>query len=124
MMLAALMKQPGLMLTEEESAKLAAAVNRVVELYDVPLLDERSRAWIGLSLVGVEVYGTRIAAAVIDAKQRPHIVTPIKPAAAQAPTPRPNGYAAQAEAHAAQAHAQTMNPADVYTEGMVINGQA
>jgi len=122
MMLAALMKQPGLMITEEESAKLAAAVNRVVELYDVPLLDERSRAWIGLSLVGVEVYGTRIAAAVIDAKQRPHIVTPIKPAAAQAATPRPNGYSTQAHAHAAQA--QPMSASDAYTEGVVINGQA
>ena len=78
-MLAALTKNPTLILTEDESAKLAAAVNRVTELYDVPLLDERSRAWIGLSLVGVEVYGTRIATAVMDARKRPHVVTPIKP---------------------------------------------
>jgi hypothetical protein len=114
MMLAALMKQPDLILTEEESAKLATAINRVVELYDVPLLDERSRAWIGLSLVGVEVYGTRIAAAVIDAKQRPRaVVTPIKPT--QPPTqPGAGANVPQGQAYSVQG----------YSEGVVINGQA
>jgi hypothetical protein len=118
MMLAALMREPSLVLTEEESAKLAAAVNRVVELYDVPLLDERSRAWIGLSLVGVEVYGTRIASAVVNARQRPRaVVTPIK-ATPPPPPPRPEGYA-----HAGT-NPQTMDPTSFYTEGTVIHGQA
>jgi hypothetical protein len=78
MMLAAFTHEPTFAITEEESKKLAAGITRVVELYDVPMLDERSKAWIGLGLVGVEVYGTRIAAAAMDRKRRPHIVTPIK----------------------------------------------
>ena len=111
MMLAALTKQPSLVLTEDESEKLGNAINRVVELYDVPLLDERSRAWIGLSLVSVEVYGTRIAAAVVEAKKRPHVVTPIK----QAQQPR--------QTHPDPA-APPIMPIDAYNEGIVINGQS
>jgi hypothetical protein len=112
MMLAALTKQPNLILTEEESAKLAAAVNRVVELYDVPLLDDRSRAWIGLSLVGVEVYGTRFAAAIFEAasKRRPQVV-PIKQATAP---PQANP----------QPSAQPIDTFEAYAGGTVINGQA
>lgn len=86
-MLAAFLKQPNFEITEEESKKLAAAITKVSELYDVPMLDERSKAWLGLGMVGVEVYGTRLAAAVIDARKRPHVVTPIKPAAAAEPRP-------------------------------------
>lgn len=71
MMLAALTKQPSLVLTEEESEKLAKAINRVMELYETPLLDEKSRAWLSLSMVGVEVYGTRLATAVIERKKQP-----------------------------------------------------
>ena len=81
-MLAAFLKQPTFQITEEESAALAAAITRVSELYEVPMLDERSKAWLGLGMVGVQVYGTRLAAAVVEAKKRPHVVTPIKPAAA------------------------------------------
>jgi hypothetical protein len=87
MMLAAFLKQPTFQITEEESAKLAAAITRVSELYEVPMLDERSKAWLGLGMVGVEVYGTRLAAAVVEAKKRPHVVTPIKPATAAEPRP-------------------------------------
>jgi hypothetical protein len=78
MMLATFTSSPNLVITEEESKKLAAGITRVVELYDVPMLDERSRAWIGLALVGVEVYGTRITAAVVAAKRRPAVVTPFR----------------------------------------------
>ena len=86
-MLAAFLKQPTFVITEAEASKLAAAVTRVSELYEVPMLDERSRAWLGLGMAGVEVYGTRLAAAVVEAKKRPHVVTPIKPAAAAEPRP-------------------------------------
>jgi hypothetical protein len=99
-MLAAFLKEPSFQITEAESAKLAAAITRVSELYEVPMLDERSRAWLGLGMVGVEVYGTRLAAAVVAAKQRPHVVTPIKPAAAE---PRPVIIDQQAGAYATQA---------------------
>jgi hypothetical protein len=91
-MLAAFTQTPELLLTEEESKKLAAGITRVVELYDVPMLDERSRAWIGLGLVGVEVYGTRIAAAAIKSKRRPHVVTPMRqqpPSVHNTPPPPP-----------------------------------
>jgi hypothetical protein len=87
MMLAAFTKQPNFIVTEEEAAKLAKGISRVAELYDAPLLDERTRAWIGLALVGAEVYGTRIAAVVVEAKRRqngatPPMVRPIRPAPA------------------------------------------
>jgi hypothetical protein len=98
MMLAALAKQPSLILTEEESEKLATAINRVAELYDTPFLDDRSRAWINVTMVCLEVYGTRLAAAYVESKRRPHVVTPIKQAA------QPN--------------------AEAYTDGVVLNGQA
>lgn len=86
-MLAAFTQEPTLAITDDESKKLAAAVSRVVELYDVPLLDERSRAWIGLGLAGVEVYGTRIAAAVVSSKRRPASVTPINKQPSSSPPP-------------------------------------
>jgi hypothetical protein len=83
MMLAAMAKSPAWAITEEESAKLSAGINKVTALYDLPMMDERGRAWLGLAMVGVEVYGSRIATAVIEAnkraKQRP-APTPIKPA--------------------------------------------
>jgi hypothetical protein len=97
-MLSVLAKQPSLVLTEEESEKLANAINRVAELYDTPFLDERSRAWINAAMVGAEVYGTRLAAVYFESKRRPHVVTPIKQAT------QPN--------------------AEAYTEGAVVNGEA
>lgn len=97
-MLSALMKQPSLILTEEEAEKLANAVNAVAELYDTPFLDERTRAWLNASMVAAEVYGTRLAASYFESKRKPHVVTPIKQAN------QPN--------------------AESYTEGAILNGQA
>lgn len=68
-MLAAFLKVPGLAITEDESKKLAAAITRVTDLYDVPMLDEKTRAWINLTLVGVEVYGTRAATVLVERKR-------------------------------------------------------
>lgn len=89
MMLAAMSKAPTWAITEEESAKLATAINNVTQHYDVPMLDEKGRAWLALSMVGVEVYGTRVAAAIIEAKKRPRPQTPPTPIRAQAPAPMP-----------------------------------
>jgi hypothetical protein len=102
-MLAVLAKNPMLELTEGEAKKLGQAVERVTELYEVPLLDERSRAWINLGLVGFEVYGTRIIATMAEKKQHktPAPVTQIRP-------------------H--QAHPGPIT-SDDYREGQVINGQ-
>ena len=101
-MLAVLAKNPMIELTEGEAKKLGQAVERVTELYEVPLLDERSRAWINLGLVGFEVYGTRIIATMAEKKPKtPAPVTQIRP-------------------H--QAHPGPMASED-YREGQVINGQ-
>jgi hypothetical protein len=101
-MLAVLAKNPMLELTEGEANKLGQAVERVTELYEVPLLDERSRAWINLGLVGFEVYGTRIIATMAEKKPKtPAPVTQIRP-------------------H--QAHPGPIVSED-YREGQVINGQ-
>jgi hypothetical protein len=86
MMLATLTKQASLVLTEDESEKLAKAINAVAELYETPMLDEKTRAWIGLSLVGLEVYGSRIATAYLMAKQRPRPVA----VPAKQPSPSPS----------------------------------
>ena len=67
---AVLLKNPSLIITEDESKRLAAAITRVSELYEIPLLDEKARAWINLGLVGVEVYGTRITAAIVERKKK------------------------------------------------------
>jgi hypothetical protein len=67
---AAVVKAPGLALTEEESKQLAAAITRVTDLYDVPLLDEKSRAWLNLGIVGVQIYGTRGAAVIMETKKK------------------------------------------------------
>lgn len=69
MMIAALTKHPEVMLTPDESLTLAKALNRVAELYEAPVLDEKSRAWMGLSMVLFQVYGTRAMAAYMEAKK-------------------------------------------------------
>ena len=54
---------PELALTEDESKLLSAAVLRVSELYELPLLNEKAMAWINLTLVAGTIYGPRIVAA-------------------------------------------------------------
>jgi hypothetical protein len=73
---AVLLRAPNFIITEDEAKLLAAAISRVSELYDVPLLDEKTRAWLNLGMAGVEVYGTRIAAVVLESKKKPQIVRP------------------------------------------------
>ena len=81
-MLAAMAKAPAWAITLEESAKLSDSINTVTALYDVGILDERSRAWLGLAMTAAEVYGTRIATEVIKANKRARDrsgTTPIRP---------------------------------------------
>jgi hypothetical protein len=90
---ASLLKMPSLVLTEEESKRLATAITRVTELYEVPILDEKTRAWLNLGIVGVEVYGTRIVAEMNERKKRqpappPMVIQPIRPHR-EAPPPAP-----------------------------------
>lgn len=66
---AAFLKIPDMALTEDESRNLATAVVRVTELYDLPLMSEEARAWINLTMVAGNVYGTRIASHAIEAKR-------------------------------------------------------
>jgi acyl-CoA hydrolase len=70
MMLAAMAKSSAWAITEEEAAKLSAGINKVTALYELPMMDERGRAWLGLAMVGVEVYGSRVATVVIEANKR------------------------------------------------------
>jgi hypothetical protein len=73
---AVLLRSPAFVITEEEAKLLADSITRVTELYDVPLMDEKSRAWLNLGMASVEVYGTRIAAIVMESKRKPQIIRP------------------------------------------------
>ena len=89
---ASLLKVPDLALTEEEAKHLAAAITRVTELYEVPLMDEKTRAWFNLGIVGFEVYGTRIVAHMAERKKKqpappPMVITPFRPQPQPAPPP-------------------------------------
>jgi hypothetical protein len=93
MMLALYTKHPEIMLTDEESAILAAGINRVTELYELPILDEKSRAWMNLVMVGFQVYGTRIVTAVVEKKKTPRPQPQVVPARPhQAPATPFDGY--------------------------------
>lgn len=64
------MKIPELMLTEDESKMLANAVNKVTELYDIPILSEKSQAWMGLAIAAGTIYGPRLMTAKLNNKQK------------------------------------------------------
>jgi hypothetical protein len=92
MMGAAFLKMPSLLLTEEEAKQLANAITRVSELYEVPLMDEKTRAWLNLSIVGFQVYGTRVVAAMAERKKKqpappPMVITPFRHREAAPPPP-------------------------------------
>ena len=80
---AVLLKAPGLAITEDEAKMLASAAARVSEQYDVPLLDEKTRAWLNLAMAATQVYGTRIVAVVVEKKKKapappPMVLTPFR----------------------------------------------
>lgn len=61
-MAATMMEAPEFAVTEEESDKLAAAVSKVTELYDVAIMGEKTAAWVGLAVAGGTIYGPRLIA--------------------------------------------------------------
>ena len=67
---ATMLKTPELMISEDESKKLAKAVNHVTELYDVKIMDEKTAAWLALGGTMVQVYGTRVVSVMAKAKTR------------------------------------------------------
>jgi len=67
---ASFLKVPELMMTEEEANQLAVAIRRVSDLYEVPLLDEKTMAWINLGIVGSKIYGPRVIAATVNSKAK------------------------------------------------------
>ncbi len=75
MMAAAFLKVPELALTMEESENLSEAITRVSELYDIPLMDEKTMAWVNLAIVAGGIYGPRFVAAKIN-KQKSNQETP------------------------------------------------
>ena len=91
---ASLLKMPSLVLTEDEAKRLAESITRVTELYDVPIMDEKTRAWLNLSIVGFEVYGTRIIAEMAERRKKqpsppPMVITPMRPPQHPPPPPPP-----------------------------------
>lgn len=70
MMGAAFLGIPELKLEEQESKDLAMAVKQVTDLYDMPLMDEKTLAWINLTMTASAIYGTRAVVIVRNNKQR------------------------------------------------------
>ena len=56
-------------LSKDESDALGAAVTRVSQLYEIPLMSEKAMAWLNLSMVMGSVYGTRFMVASMQSKQ-------------------------------------------------------
>jgi hypothetical protein len=69
MMGASFLKIPELMLEETEAKQLSDAVSRVSELYEIPLMDERTMAWVNLAIVAGGIYGPRVVAAKMNRKK-------------------------------------------------------
>jgi hypothetical protein len=75
-------EMPSLILEDEETKNLAEAITRVSQLYDVPMLDEKTRAWLNLGMVGANVYGTRVIAEILRRRREntpappPMVLTP------------------------------------------------
>lgn len=105
-MLAAISKSPAWAITVEESAKLSTAINNVTALYDVQILDDKARAWLALGMVGVEVYGSRVATAIIEAKAK----AKAKPAPAANVAPITRTPQQPADFTHPQGFAEYMNP--------------
>lgn len=67
--MAKLAKSDVLEITKEESEELGAAITRVSQLYEVPLLSEKHMAWLNLAMVSGNIYGTRLMVLSMNKKQ-------------------------------------------------------
>jgi hypothetical protein len=63
-MAATFLKTPELALDEAEAKQLSDAVTRVSELYEIPLMDEKTMAWVNLAITAGTIYGPRAVAVV------------------------------------------------------------
>ncbi len=72
--MAAFLKADVVMLTEEESQRLGAAITRVTDLYDIRILPEKYMAWINLAIVGGSIYGPRVVVLARQPKKQPATV--------------------------------------------------
>lgn len=70
MMGAAFLGVPELLISSEESKSLADAVTTVTELYEVPFLDDKTQAWIGLAVVAGSIYVPRVIAVLNTSKRK------------------------------------------------------
>lgn len=68
-MAANLCKIPELNMEKEEAKRLAEAVQKVNELYGMPVFSEKQEAWFNLAVVGCSIYGPRIIAHGINKKK-------------------------------------------------------
>jgi hypothetical protein len=57
---------PKVLITEEESRKLAEASQRVARHYDMPAVAQQTKDWIGLGLAIGAVYGPRVSAYMLE----------------------------------------------------------
>jgi hypothetical protein len=63
---ATFLKMPEMAINEDESKALSDAVTRVTELYDIPLMDEKTMAWVNLAIVASGVYAPRFVAVKVN----------------------------------------------------------
>lgn len=103
---AALIKEPVFAITEEEAAILSKGITRVSDLYDVPFVDEKTRAWLNLTMALGQVYGPRVATVIINKKKKspappPLVIAPFHPQRAQPQTQPSTIDGEQHEAEAA-----------------------
>jgi hypothetical protein len=77
---ATFLNTPEMMLDAGESKMLADAITNVTEHYDIPLLDEKSQAWLGLGFCVATIYGPRVVTLMNKAKKArgPQLVNEVK----------------------------------------------
>jgi hypothetical protein len=67
---ASFLKIEELAIDKDEAKNLASAVNQVKELYDIPMLDEKTEAWVNLAMPCGFIYGPRIVAHRMNANRK------------------------------------------------------
>jgi hypothetical protein len=87
---AAVLSVPELQLDKSEASQLAQAISEVAKYYNIEA-DEKTVAWVNLSMCGLTVYGTRALAYHnrMQAERRQRIPAPAAAPAAPAQTPAP-----------------------------------
>jgi hypothetical protein len=74
-MLAAVTSSPELILSEDESAKLASAVARVNDFYGGTTIPEKYMVWTNLVMACGSIYGPRVISIMARKDSEPKVVT-------------------------------------------------